>query len=117
VDFARGGCSFCGDCLEACRGRALAGTAGDEASAWNLRAVIDDACLSLRGVVCRSCGERCDEDTIRFRLEVGGVARPQLESERCNGCGACFAVCPVKAVRIVPKQSDEFNDDLAKLHN
>jgi len=102
VDFSKGGCSFCGDCLEVCKGRALSGSVEDQASAWTLRAAIDDSCLSLRGVVCRSCGERCDEGAIRFKLELRGVARPLLEPERCNGCGACFAICPVKAVRIAP---------------
>jgi ferredoxin-type protein NapF len=55
-------------------------------------------------VVCRSCGEVCDESAIRFKLEVGGIARPLLDQEQCNGCGACFAVCPVRAVRIAPAE-------------
>jgi ferredoxin-type protein NapF len=104
VDFAKGGCTFCGDCLNACKGRALVGDAEDEASAWTLRAGINGACLAVKGVVCRSCGEVCDESAIRFKLEVGGIARPLLDQEQCNGCGACFAVCPVRAVRIAPAE-------------
>ena len=107
VDFSRGGCSFCGDCLDACKGRALVGDAEDEAGAWSLRAEIGDDCLSAKGVVCRSCGEVCDESAIRFKLEVGGIARPLLDREQCNGCGACYAVCPVKVVRIEPDPSVE----------
>jgi len=100
MDFSRSGCSFCGDCLAACKGKALAGNAEDSESAWSLKAEFGNECLSVNGVVCRSCGEVCDEDAIRFRLEVGGVARPLLDADRCSGCGGCHAVCPVRAVRM-----------------
>lgn len=100
VDFSRGGCDFCADCLTACKGRALRGDARDPFSAWSQRARIGSNCLSLHGVVCRSCGEVCDERAIRFRLELGGVARPMLSLDTCNGCGACVRVCPVQAVEL-----------------
>jgi ferredoxin-type protein NapF len=100
VDFARGGCTFCGECLNACKGRAIVGDGTAPDTAWTLRAEIDDTCLAVRGVVCRSCGEACDARAIRFRLELGGVARPLLDRDRCNGCGGCYSICPVAAVRI-----------------
>jgi len=100
VDFSQAGCSFCGQCLGACKGRALLGAVEDRGGAWDLRAEITGECLSMRGVVCRSCGEVCDERAIRFRLEVGGIARPLLDESVCSGCGACFSVCPVRSVLI-----------------
>jgi len=99
MDFSRGGCDFCAACLEVCKPGALHAE-GDEAAPWKIRASIEPDCLSLNAVVCRACGEVCDERAIRFKLETGGVARPLLDTETCNGCGACFAVCPVKAVNL-----------------
>jgi ferredoxin-type protein NapF len=54
----------------------------------------------MRGVVCRSCGEVCDEGAIRFPLQRGGTAQPTLDPDTCNGCGGCIAVCPVDAIRV-----------------
>lgn len=104
IDFSKGGCTFCGDCLSACEGRALIGHADDEGAAWSHWAEISNKCLSVRGVVCRSCGEACEESAIRFQLEVGGIARPLLDAGVCTGCGECYAVCPVQAVRMLQSE-------------
>jgi len=97
IDFSRGGCTFCEDCLRACEPRAL--EAKDPP--WRLKAEILTSCLSLNAVVCRSCGEACDEEAIRFKLETGGIARPEVDAGQCTGCGECYGVCPVKAVRVM----------------
>ena len=96
VNFARGECTFCGKCVDACKPAALARREGT--APWTLKARIGDACLALQGVVCRSCGDRCQARAIRFRLAPGGVSRPALDGEACTGCGACVAVCPVDAI-------------------
>ena len=98
VDFTRGGCSFCGDCVRACSRGAL-----DESALqpWGHRVAIVDGCLALQGVECRSCGDQCEPRAIRFRPRVGAVARPQLDMDDCNGCGACISACPASALRIV----------------
>jgi ferredoxin-type protein NapF len=105
VDFRRGGCSFCGACLEACHGRALVGEAGQSAGAWSLRAGIGPACLALAGVVCRSCGEACEARAIRFPPRPGGISRPEPDLSRCSGCGACVAGCPVQAVTVTEAEA------------
>ncbi len=102
IDFSRGGCDFCQECVQVCKPGALAAGPGPESPPWDLKASILPECLSLNAVICRSCGEACDQRAIRFKLEVGGIARPLLERTSCNGCGACFAVCPVRAVAIAP---------------
>ncbi|MCW8835554.1 MAG: ferredoxin-type protein NapF [Rhodospirillales bacterium] len=101
VDFSNGECTFCMDCVRACRSGALDRRAlEDEATAaWTLKATITDACLALRGVTCRTCGEFCDSSAIRFRLVVGGSAIPEINFSACSGCGACIAPCPVAAVK------------------
>ena len=40
-------------------------------------------------------------NAIRFRLQLGGVAKPILDLESCNGCGACLSVCPTKAIKFL----------------
>lgn len=100
MEFTRGGCDFCENCVAACKPGALVQDAVAAVRPWNIAASIQPSCLSLNAVICRSCGEACDERAIRFKLETGGVARPLLDSDLCTGCGACFAVCPIQAVTL-----------------
>ncbi len=100
MDFLRGGCDFCADCVSVCKTGALARDVESDQTPWKIKASIQPGCLSLKAVICRSCGEVCDERAIRFTLERGGVARPFLDSEFCTGCGACFSVCPIQAITL-----------------
>ncbi|EBZ8115558.1 4Fe-4S dicluster domain-containing protein, partial [Salmonella enterica subsp. enterica serovar Typhi] len=36
---------------------------------------------------------------ITFRPTLSGIYQPQLDSQACNGCGACVAICPVSAIK------------------
>lgn len=68
---------------------------------WHIKATIDlTACLSMNATVCRSCGESCEDEAIKFNLKLGGIAEPVLNVEQCTGCGACFSVCPVKVIQL-----------------
>ncbi len=95
LDLTSGVCTFCGACAEACPTGALQ---ADRITDWPWRARIEDSCLSLKGVSCRSCQDACEENAIRFRLQTGGRAEPVLDTGRCTGCGACSTVCPVRAI-------------------
>ncbi len=97
VNFKLGECDFCGECVEACRIGALD---REQSEPWDIRAEIQGNCLSLNAIVCRSCGDACEPRAIGFRIEPGGVSRPELTTESCTGCGACLAVCPVDAVHL-----------------
>lgn len=97
VDFALGECVFCERCVEACDTGALEKTAEP---AWSMQAEIGPACLTAKGVVCRSCSEHCESRAINFMAKLGEVASPQINLQSCNGCGACVAVCPVAAVEM-----------------
>ena len=132
MDFKRGGCDFCEDCLNVCETSALkkipdigSDTSSnssskdreEESSAdsylppWHIKANIDlTNCLSMNATICRSCGESCDDKAITFNLKLGGIAEPVMDLEQCTGCGACFSVCPVQVITIssikIPKESE-----------
>ncbi len=99
VDFSRGECTFCGDCLTACQPGALFRTSPEQ-PAWPYKAIIGDNCLPKQGVECRVCGDFCDARAIRFLPRLGGNPLPEIDAEKCTGCGACVAPCPVVAITV-----------------
>jgi ferredoxin-type protein NapF len=98
VDFGRGECTFCGKCVEACQPRALEKREG--APPWQLKAQIQNNCLAKSNVVCRTCGDACTVQAIRFRPTVMAAAQPEVDTALCTGCGACYVPCPAQAIRI-----------------
>lgn len=102
VDFARGGCTFCGACVKACASAAYRkdGRGVPEGLAWPLKARVTPGCLAFSQVVCRTCGEHCPENAIRFPPILGGVARPEVNPAQCTGCGLCVAPCPSTAIEL-----------------
>ncbi len=105
ISFKQAGCTFCGDCLQACDTIALQASCPAPSLAWDLRAQIKTRCLSGNGIVCRACGDACDTRAIQFQLQTGGRATPAVDQSLCNGCGECFAVCPIQAVEIISMQT------------
>ena len=101
VDFERGGCTFCGACVTACPSGALARVG--EAAPWDLTAAIGAGCLSLAGVTCRICEERCTARAIRFRPQLGGRSAPRVDVAACTGCGDCLGACPADAIEVRPQ--------------
>lgn len=95
VDFSDRGCDFCNVCAEACDARAILPAQG-----FDLRAAVSDSCLSVQGIMCRTCEDHCDSAAIRFRLMRGGRAQPMIDPESCTGCGACIAPCPADALSL-----------------
>lgn len=63
---------------------------------------IGEDCLARQQVVCRTCGEMCDVGAIRFVMQVGRVAQPEVLAEQCTGCGDCIADCPILALALIP---------------
>lgn len=62
--------------------------------AWDLLFTIGEACLAYQTVECRRCQDSCEPMAIIFRPTLSGIYQPQLNSQLCNGCGACAASCP-----------------------
>jgi ferredoxin-type protein NapF len=98
VAFANGECTFCSACVDACRPGALL-RAGN-AAPWKLVAVAGADCLPRKGIECRVCGDFCGARAIRFTPRIGGSPLPEIDGERCTGCGACVAPCPVAAMTV-----------------
>lgn len=98
IDFSRGGCTFCGLCVEACTPGALLRQPAQPP--WQQQAQIDERCLAANGVMCRSCEDSCEPRALRFSPQPGGISRPQIDSSSCTGCGGCVAPCPASAIRI-----------------
>ncbi len=98
VDFARGECSFCRACVEACSEPAFAPEADPP---WHLEVRIGEDCLARRGVLCQSCGDSCPEAAIRFAPLLGAAPQPAVDAEACSGCGACVSACPAEAVAVL----------------
>lgn len=96
VNFMKGECTFCGDCARRCTTDAL--HFNEAATPWPVKASIGTRCLPLQGVVCGRCAEECEQRAIRIQLVAGGIGIPRLETDACNGCGACFRVCPGSAI-------------------
>jgi ferredoxin-type protein NapF len=99
VDFSLGECTFCGDCATSCRPKALLRRDAEQ-PAWPYKAAIGEDCLPRQGVDCRVCGDYCDARAIRFSPRLGGSPLPEIEAEKCTGCGACVAPCPVVAISV-----------------
>lgn len=99
ANFGTAYCDFCGACRKACQSGAL--DRNSRSRPWHLQVRIGNACLAQHGSECRSCGEHCEVGALRFTPRRGGPALPQLDSTRCNGCGACIAACPSQAMAMI----------------
>lgn len=101
VEFKRGECTFCEACVEVCEPKALLIESEEmREQPWSLEVRVDHQCIAQKGVVCQVCGDQCLERVFRFRPRVGGAVQMEMESEKCTGCGACIAPCPVDALTI-----------------
>lgn len=106
ADFRRAHCTFCADCARACSENTRQSAPGEQAPIsfspelppWPLQPVISATCLPQRGILCRSCEERCEPGAIRFIPRPGQPAQPDILKARCTACGECVASCPALAI-------------------
>ncbi|MFB9214195.1 ferredoxin-type protein NapF [Vibrio sinaloensis] len=97
VDFSIDECTFCYQCAEICPEPIFL---AQSEQPWNAKAAINNQCLAQQNVECRSCGDMCETMAIKFKLEIGKVAQPNIELDECNGCGACVSVCPTSSINV-----------------
>jgi ferredoxin len=69
-------------------------------------ALVDgELCYAVLGTKdCDACARACPFDAVQIHWdEEQYAAYPLINTEKCNGCGACEAVCPtgkLKAIRV-----------------
>ena len=97
VDFQLGECTFCTECVSACKQPLFRLTTE---VAWDYVAHIEAGCLALGQVYCQRCQDSCEPRAIGFSPRLGQVPTPVIDADRCNGCGACVADCPVGSIKI-----------------
>lgn len=65
-----------------------------------------ETCAMANGQECTACVRACPYEAISVvGSEDGSSSQPQVNRSKCNGCGACEAVCPVwpkVAIRVLP---------------
>lgn len=96
MDFARGGCDFCGNCAAACPEDLF----DRDRTPWSVVAVIDGPCLSVPATGCGLCEAVCMAGAFGFLETSGGLRLATIDAELCTGCGACVPVCPTDAVTL-----------------
>jgi len=95
INFDLGECTFCGKCATSCEENIFVATSE---LPWHKKAVINKQCLALVNVYCRSCAESCERQALTFQLGLSAI--PQINTDLCNGCGACVAPCPQQAILV-----------------
>lgn len=101
IDFNRGECTFCASCVDVCPDPVFTDPATTDP--WDHIARFGTDCLGHRQIYCRSCGDACQTDAIRFAPRYQSMSTPDLNGERCTGCGACVSACPVNAIGVHPR--------------
>jgi ferredoxin len=92
----------CHRCNEACPSGAIARLPlADKRRRIIGRAIVEvNLCLLAQGRECTACIQKCPYEAIAMHSAEGGFSNePRVSGERCNGCGACEAVCPTRPER------------------
>ena len=93
LDFSVTGCTFCGDCAEACP--SIKSFEKESSRMDNLQ-LAKASCLTWNNVFCMSCIGKCDARALRLDER----RRLILNDSLCTGCGMCVHACPVKALGV-----------------
>jgi len=96
-----GCCNCCGDCCGILRGANDFGLEeGPQRS--NYRASIDHYC-------CTQCGKCIDRCQVKAITE-GADDMPELNRDRCIGCGVCVIGCEGEAIELIPVSDEDWFD-------
>lgn len=90
IEYAR--CDGCGLCIAACETQALRPQARFDTA---LRPHFSRACIHPTRW-CNQCVESCPESA----CTIGEDRLPQIDKDRCNGCGECLVQCNAGAVTL-----------------
>ncbi|MBN2243142.1 MAG: 4Fe-4S dicluster domain-containing protein [Acidobacteria bacterium] len=106
VRFERDYCrNDCNACTAVCPSGALQGLSLEQKNRYVIGKASVDPSLCLWGVSeCQACIGSCPYEAIKIQwYEEAYESFPTVDPSKCNGCGACEAVCPtgdLKAVKV-----------------
>ena len=93
LNFTKGGCTFCQKCLEVCDSGVLV----DSEKKVDITIKINQlTCMAWQKTICTSCKDPCLDNAINF----SGYWYPEIDMNKCTGCGFCLSVCPIGAIDI-----------------
>jgi ferredoxin-type protein NapF len=98
----------CNACTKACPSGALQRLNLEQKNRYVIGKASVDTALCLWGVSeCHACIQPCPYEAIKVRwYEEAYESFPDVDPLKCNGCGACEAVCPtgdLKAIKVRKK--------------
>ena len=112
LDFRDGYCrEDCVRCMHVCPSGALESPRRVDKAQMRigLPRVNMNVCLLREDRECSACARACPYDALRYVFsEAQYTLRPQIDVQKCPGCGACEAACPTtpeKAIIVVPAES------------
>jgi ferredoxin-type protein NapG len=100
LNFDRDWCDWCEEenngrplCVEVCPTEALSlpTEAERETTILGIAELDSSVCLAYLDLSCRFCYDACEFEAIHLDENY----RPSIINDKCNGCGACEAVCVV----------------------
>lgn len=109
LDMNRGVCDYgCHRCAEVCPTGAIEPLTLEEKQQTQIAVAHLDAqqCMVFQEEEpCGRCAEACPVQAIVLR--ANGAPRP-VKADLCIGCGACWNVCPKKAIELTPLEQQVF---------
>jgi len=95
LNFKSTGCTFCSACVDACP---LDIDTRDRPSPRIGRLAMNrQTCIAWQDIICMACSNCCEYQAITMMHH----RRPNVDAEKCTGCGMCVSACPVQALNIV----------------
>jgi Pyruvate/2-oxoacid:ferredoxin oxidoreductase delta subunit len=84
-------------CIRACPSGALAFGPGERVEPVGKAELNLDTCLTSQGILCDSCAVACPPNVRAIKMVN---RKPQLDWDRCTGCGMCAHYCESRPVSL-----------------